>query len=31
MAKEKNKDEQIIMLEGMKEKAKEYNKINTKN
>tara|TARA_A100001037_G_scaffold15051_1_gene13517 strand:- start:1370 stop:3013 length:1644 start_codon:yes stop_codon:yes gene_type:complete len=31
MAKEKNKDEKIIMLEGMKEKAKEYNKINTKN
>ena len=31
MAKEKNKDEQIIMIEGMKEKAKEYNKINTKN
>ncbi|MBG98420.1 phosphomethylpyrimidine synthase [bacterium] len=31
MAKDKNKDEQIIMLEGMKEKAKEYNKINTGN
>jgi len=29
MAKSKNQNEQVIMLEGMKEKAKEYNKMNT--
>ena len=29
MAKNKNQNEQVIMIEGMKEKAKEYKKMNT--
>ncbi len=30
MAKNKNKNEQIVMIEGMKQKAKEYNEMNIK-